>query len=578
MMFSLRQYQISALNKIDADLQNPDPVLLSAIMGAGKTVIISRLINSYYFQTDRAFLILAHKKELVEQFNKTFKEKTDIPDYDIGICCAGLGQKELKKRIIIGTIQTFVNELDNYEFCSMLVIDEAHRIEIGKGSQYDQVIDGLRNKNANLRILGCTATPYRLGHGYIYGDLCTGKNLFPSCNYTIQYKELVETGYLMPLEGKVSIDSSYQSDIKDININGDYALDEIGSMMSRQVHLESAVEAIKEYCNGYKHICVFCCTIAHSDLLNDLLGDESTVVHSQLSMTERDENLQAWKSGLKRIICSVNILVEGFDFPPLDCLVFARPTLSAGLYLQAVGRVLRISPVKNKAFLLDLTDNTSRFGTDLDNIEIKVPRKVENEIKKIKELEKDCPNCNAVIHTACVECPDCGYQFPEMEYQDAGIPSSLDDVRFGEPEPETWNVTWCEWHRHTKKDKPDSVRIEYHFLEDGIEGQTRQDLILYGWTKIASEWLCFEHGGYATEKAKAWWRKMCNENIPKSTDEALDMLHENGMAEPIQIITKKDGKFKQVVNHIFDECKTNAKPEFIEENKIETIYDDDVPF
>ena len=139
--FRLRSYQVEALNVIHTDLQRSDNVLLQAIMGSGKTVIASRLINKYFFETDRSFLILAHKRELVEQFLDAFNKFTEIHMEEIGVCCSGLNRNDLSKRITIGTIQTFVNSVDIFGQCSLLIVDEAHKISIETDSQYDLVID-----------------------------------------------------------------------------------------------------------------------------------------------------------------------------------------------------------------------------------------------------------------------------------------------------------------------------------------------------------------------------------------------------------------------------------------------------
>lgn len=123
--FALRPYQVTALNQIHIDLQVDKHVLLQAIMGAGKTVMVCRLINRYFFETNRNFLILAHKEELVKQFYKTFQDKTDIPDNEIGIACSGIqARKQINKRIVIATRDTFIGQLDKYKYCSMLVVDE----------------------------------------------------------------------------------------------------------------------------------------------------------------------------------------------------------------------------------------------------------------------------------------------------------------------------------------------------------------------------------------------------------------------------------------------------------------------
>jgi len=102
-----------------------------------------------------------------------------------------------------------------------------------------------------LRILGITATPYRLGLGYCYGKYNNAPVLFPECNHKITYNELKESGYLMPLQGMVKMDNSYQKDIEDVRTSGDYVLDQLGEMMVKTIHLQTAVDAIYEHCQDY---------------------------------------------------------------------------------------------------------------------------------------------------------------------------------------------------------------------------------------------------------------------------------------------------------------------------------------
>lgn len=562
-IFKLREYQIEALDVIDNDLMTGNEVLLQAACGAGKTVTLCRLVNRYFFDSDRRFLILAHKQELMNQFRKTFKNMTDIPERDVGISCSGLNEKNISRRITVATVQTFIGQVDEYKACNLLIIDEAHKVKVGTGSQYDQIIDALRVKNPNMRIVGITATPFRLDHGYIYGDRCTGKNVFQRLNHQIRYDRLRAMGYLMELEGKAAINQQFESDMASVRIKGDYLLDEIGDVMVREIHITTAKEAIDEHCKDFKCVCVFCCTIEHAKRIQAVLGDECTIVHSQLSDWERYQNMEGWKSGKKRIMASVNILVEGFDHPPVDCLVMARPTLSTSLYLQAIGRVLRTSPGKDRAFLLDLTDNTKRFGTDLDNIKVKVPKPVEEREKKERELEKQCPSCEVFCHVARHECPECGYTWP-IDIIEADMVPHLTDIKFGKPEPETHDVDHWLFFRHEKAGKPPSLRVEYH----------RKG---YYNSRIASEWICLEHEGYAREKAHIWWEKVSVSIKPPATvDEALEVSH--ALIQPIKITVEQDGKYMRVIDHIFDRYPEDWDDEFQADEPLAFDMDEDLPF
>ena len=548
--FKLRPYQIDALNVIHEDLKTEPIVLLQAVMGAGKTVTLCRLINRYWFETDRRFLVLAHKKELVQQFYDCFRVMTDVPIADIGICSAGLNERVLGKRLTISTIQTFVNVAEHYPGCDLLVIDEAHRISVGTGSQYDQVINVLQSKSPNMRIIGCTATVGRLGHGYCYGDKCRpgAVNLFPRLNHQIKYSTLLEQGYLVELRGKVAHAENLAADLADIKVNGDYVLDGLGELMSREIHLRTAVQAIHEHCADYKMICVFCCTISHAEYLQDLLGDECTIIHSQLSPLQREINMADWTSGRKRICTSINILSEGVDIPPLQCLVMARPTLSSTLYLQSVGRVLRLSEGKDHGFLLDLTENTSNFGTDLDNVKIGIPKAVAAKIKKDDPLIKLCPSCEREVFISLRVCPYCEFEWPVAEIVEANRVPELTEIKFekAKPKPNVWHDVLhmsVEMHQSRKNEK---------YL-----GRIIFDYGNHNYPIDVSLWLCLSdfYSGFAVEKARQKWEQLVGYYpFPNSVEEFEDYKN---LVKPKRILLDENERYPEIVDYEFEEVPWN---------------------
>ncbi len=559
--FKLRDYQKKALTVLDADLKTQKNVLCSAIMGAGKTVLAARLINKYWHTTDRHFLILAHKRELVEQFLKAFVTKTDIPAKDIGICCAGLNKKQTNKRLTIGTVQTFVGQIDDYYGCDLLVVDECHKVFIGTNSQYDQIIDKLRNKTPNMRLLGLTASPFRMGSGFIYGQRCRPGtiNLFSKINHKITYAELLEKNYLMPLFGEIAFDQQLKADLETVDKSGDYVLDQLGKVMTQEVHINTAVQAIKEYADGYKHLCVFACTIEHAEQLNDAINEEFpgevTTVHSKLMPIERMANMTAWRGGSKRIITSVNILVEGFDFPALDCLVMVRPTESTGLFLQAIGRVLRISEGKEKALLIDLTTNTEKFSTDLDNMKVIIP-KVAQDAGKNKN-EKYCPECDEKIHIVCKACPKCGHEWTAEENEKiiAKQMPELKKVLFRKKKtenpfpailPEWYEVTDMDVKIHTsKKNKKKLGQIILYYEDSFSEFQD----------SFVSIWFCMPdfYEGYAVDKARITWKQFSDFPFPENIEKFIKIRDMNYIRMPTKVLLDHNEQWPSIKEISFEE-------------------------
>lgn len=551
MTFTLREYQKTALDVIHHDLSIMQNVLCCAIMGAGKTILTARLIYKYYTTTDRKFLILAHKKELVEQFLKAFITKTGVDPYDIGVCCAGLHKKEINKRITIGSIQTFINHGKNYTGCDLFVIDEVHRCTIGTNSQYDQIIDSLRSKNSAMRLLGLTATPFRLGAGYIYGDKCKPGtiNLFSKINHKITYHELLEKKFLMPLQGKVAVNDQLAKDLENVDKNGDYVLEQLGVMMQQQIHIETAVEAIQLYTDGYKRICVFACTINHAEDLQKAIDikypGKCTIVHSNLNSIQRDKNMADWKAGIKPIMVSINILIEGFDYPELDCLVCARPTESVALFLQLIGRLLRMAEGKENALLIDLTTNTDKFGTDLDNMRVTIPKSA-LEVGK-KKSEKICPKCDELVHVAIRICPKCGHEWTVEENEKiiATQMPELKTVLFKKKEKEII-ITTPVWYIVY------DMMAHIHVSKKNNKMLGKISLYYGDFDHVYNVFICMPdfYDGYAVEKAKEIWKKFSVEPFPKDIKEFNELSR--SIKKPERILLSTDGKWPKLVEIDFE--------------------------
>lgn len=533
-MFELRPYQIEALEKIDSELKIKLNVLFVAIMGAGKTITICRLINTYYKETNKRFLILVNKQELVNQFRGDLIKRTDIPDHEISVCCAGLNSKYVDGRVVVATVQSFIGMMEEYGSCDLLVLDEVHAVS--SSGQYADVVNHLRTKNEHMRILGCTATPYRLGHGMIYGNACVNPdlNLFSDISHKITYRQLLSQGYLVPLHGKVAHAESLGNDLSTVEVNGDYVLSQAGEVMCREIHLSTALQGIKEHCQPFRSVCVFCCTIDHAERLMGIINqvEPCTTIHSQLTAIERYTNMEAWKSGKIRVCTSVNILAEGFDHPPLDCLVFARPTLSARLFVQAIGRVLRTSEGKKSGFLLDLTCNTSRFGVSIDDIKADVPQRVIDGKKKDQEMFKFCPQCFVEVHQTLRVCDACGYEWPAPVVVEATEVPEMKDVIFGVNELRTVHPTdiWCSVH----ESKGGKVLGKCSFICDEF--------------RFLSVWFCMEdyYQGYAVTAGKKRWKEMGGfDPYPESVDE----FNQRATAElvlPKAVMVDESGRWPEV--------------------------------
>ena len=558
MPFALRPYQELALNVLHQEIQTKDILLLQAATGAGKTVIIVRLINRYFFDhPGRKFLILMHKQELVAQFAASFAKFSEIPEKDIGFACSGYSSKVLlDRRVTIASVQTLVNRMDEYGGADLVIVDETHRVTDDEDTQYGGLLAKLREYRPGHKVLGVTATAFRLGHGYIYGDQCRpGRtNFFPELTHRIKYQELRDAGHLMPLVARIAADENITADLANVQVSGDYNLGQLGDTMSKTVHVQSAVDGLEEYGSEHKRVCVFACTIAHCEALAEAFrerGHSVTTIHSKLSPIERESNMIAWRSGRVRIAVSVNILVEGFDFPELSCLVFCRPTKSPTLFIQALGRILRTAPDKDEALLIDLTDNTRNFGKNLDEPNFTIPGFAEGEGEA---PTKTCPGeladgsfCGELVHASLFYCPFCGYEFERPEAVEAELPD-LKKVEFNKKEPpEPYDVSSVDYEIHeSKKSGKFLIKVTYRC----------------GLNLFFNEWICLPdfYKGYAVAKAEAWWAERTDEDFPSSVEEFIFLS--GCLATPLQVLVVEDGKYNRVEGAVWTH---------------EPIVDDDLP-
>lgn len=405
-MAELRDYQKELLEKIERYLDtrrsNPCAVLST---GAGKSWVIAELIRHALSRDGSSrVLMVTHQKELIEQdYDKLIRL---LPDADVGIYSASVGQKDLSHRVTFAGIQSIIRAKDIPSY-SLMVVDECHLINNNETGSYRKLEKLLREKNPALRVVGFTATPYRLGQGMItdepsiFTDLVRGRNMH----------WLQQNGYLARF---TTFSSKIQYDTKGIRKqNGEFSEKELAE---RVVHFsgngEICDEIVKAADNGLsvrRHILVFCTGIRHAELIAGLLRDRGmavAVLTSHETKRERERIIADFAAGRIRAIANVGVLTTGFDYPDTDMIVMLRPTMSPGLWVQAVGRGIRLKSDGGDCLVLDFAGNTLRHGTP-DSI---VPPKKPGEGVGHMPV-KTCPECGWTGHAKILTCPVCGHIF-----------------------------------------------------------------------------------------------------------------------------------------------------------------------
>jgi len=257
-----------------------------------------------------------------------------------------------------------------------------------------------------------------------------------------------------------------------------------------------------------------------------------------------------------KYLCNVNVLTTGFDAPNIDCVAMLRPTMSPGLYYQMVGRGFRLHPGKENCLVLDYGGNVLRHGP-VDQVRIDDKPTGGNGEAPAKE----CPECNALIATGYAVCPDCGYEFPPPERNKHDAKASGEGILSGQvtnTEFEVRDVTYSVHHkRDAPPDAPRTMRVDYRLGLDHWQ----------------SEWVCFEHSGYARRKAEQWWRQRSPDPVPDTAEQAVELAEAGALAHPEAITVRSvvGEKFDRIVGY-----KLGPIPEPVGVGQ--DIDLDDVPF
>lgn len=541
-MMELRPYQQAAFAAIFQAMQKERYLLLQAACGAGKTIMFSTLIKHCMNTYQMRIGILAHREILVRQaYDKLLKVWPEGKD-QIGLACASVSQSiDLWRPVVIGSPQTLANRVRSMPPLDLLIIDECHRVPPRNvKSQYQKLLLKLEEYYPKMRVLGVTATPYRLGHGYIYGKKCRpgAENWWNQLHCWVSIADLQERGFLVHLKAKEA--ENIEDDLKHVSTStGEYNLGQLGETMSRQCHLDSAVHAYQEYGEDRKHVVAFCVTIEHAELLRDAFrhaGYTATVIHSEMKKEHRQQAMADFESGKCRVICNVGVLTEGWDCTSVDCILFCRPTMSPALYVQMVGRGLRIHEGKEDCLLLDLSGNCRKHG-DVNDPIVEVPTGAKKKDEEKQEPMRTCERCKTIFSIRYKCCPDCGWEPPKIEIEEKAD-VTMRDVKFiNGPVPA--KVIWWMFKDYTSQAGNHLVQV--------LAFSSAPDLASVP-IKATDYWAFDENSSlWQRDKSRKIWAKLTGTEPPKSVEEALQRRKE--IIKPGEVKVAKKGKYYNIVEY-----------------------------
>ncbi len=387
-MYKLREYQKEAVNNTVKYFQNRrDPAMIVLPTGAGKSLVIAELARI----AKGRVLILAHVKELVEQNCEKYKSY----GLEAGIFSASLGKKDWEQKSIFGSVQSVARAPDEFfnDF-SLLVIDECHRVADESATQYQEVVKKLRERNPQICILGLTATPYRLGLGWIYeysqrGEIKTSKpRFFKQCVYELPLSYMIKNGYLtIPVKVDIPVTCYDFSELTDKNRM--YTSAEVEEILKSQKRLTPfIIKNIIDITDRFQRqgVMIFSSSVKHAEeIMSYLPQNDARLVVGDTEMSERNTIVAEFKKKKFRYLVNVSVLTTGFDAPHVDVIAILRPTESNSLYQQIVGRGLRLCEDKKDCYILDYTG----MGHDIYAPEISDKRPAKNTVAVLIP----CPVC-----------------------------------------------------------------------------------------------------------------------------------------------------------------------------------------
>jgi DNA repair protein RadD len=412
-------------------------------------------------------------------------------------------------------------------FANGVLVHNCHLIPRSSNTTYRKFLDDLKQINPYIRVIGWTATAFRTDSGMLHkGD----DAIFSSIAYEYNVRDAIAEGYLCQPVTKAS---AVQIDTSHVGTRaGEFIPGQLEAAATDPATVQAVAGEIVRHGGDRKGWLFFGCGIEHCKMMRDALrerGISCECIFGDTPTAERDRIIAAYKRQEIRCLSAMNVLLIGFNAPHSDLLAMGRPTKSTGLWIQAVGRVLRLHPGKQDALVLCFGGNVARHGP-IDRPFVKGEWR---DGPPGEAPTKTCPMCETPNPLSATECLECGYKFPpavtKIDTKASGGALLTTQIK-----PEFVEVTHAVYRRHEKTGKPPTLRVDY----------------LCGLT-THSEWICFEHVGYPRQKACEWWIKRApGRPVPMTVDDALAQVTQLLVPHTIQV--KQVGKFHEIVSARFN--------------------------
>lgn len=499
--------------------------------GSGKSHIIAALckeaVQNY---PETRILMLTHVKELIEQ--NAEKMRQHWANAPMGIYSASVGRRDIDAITFAG-IQSVRNKAALFGHIDLILIDECHLISHKDEGSYRDLINQLTGINPKLRVVGLTATPYRLGHGLI----TEGSALFTDLIQPVSIEELIYKKHLAPLRSKLTEQSFDLAKVH--KRGGEYIESELQAAVDTKDKNVNVIREIIRLAEDRNHWLLFCTGVKHSQHIAQVLNAfniPAACVTGETPKAERERIISEFKAGRIKALTNPNVLTTGFDFPDIDLIAMLRPTMSATLYVQMAGRGMRPKSHTDHCLVLDFAGVVRQHGP-ITAIEI-APKGERKGGEKTAPV-KFCDQCHEIVHISKMECPACGFEFPKREQKSFKLHN--DDI-MGLSALEL-DVTEWQWRKHfSRTSQKEMLAVSYY------GGLTEKPI---------SEYFAITHDGYAGQKALQRLVEVAQSASIKpgglavgTLDEMVDNLNQS--QHPSKIAYKRDGKFFKVLSRAWE--------------------------
>lgn len=521
--------------------------------GTGKSHVIADTLYSFLcaFPSTRA-MVLTHVKELIQQnFNKFLECWPTAP---AGIYSAGLGKKQNHLPITFGGIGSVAKKAHEFGHIDILFVDECDLINPTELTMYTKFIAALKVVNPYIKVIGLTATPWRMGFGHITAEGGLFTDVPVDMTGVDPFNWFIAQGYLIPLVPKPT---TLELDVSGVHVRGgEYIAAELQHAVDKKEITEKAIREAMEIGHDRRKWLIFASGVEHAKHIADellLLGVSCRAIYSGMPETERDKIISDFKEGKIRAISNNSILTTGFDDPEIDLIIMLRPTGSSRLWVQMLGRGTRplytpgfdlstqegrlasiaASP-KHNCMVLDFAANIRKLGPINDPV---LPRKKGEKAGLVPV--KLCTACNTYNHSSVRFCTNCGAEFTfQLKLKVEASTEQL--IKADLPIVEDFKIDHITYVLHQKVGAQPIMRVTY-----------------YCGTRNFSDFVCIEHpeGNYAKHRAKKWWRERTSIPMPLTVDDAMELAQH--LKAPTHLRVHINKKYPEILGYCFDGSNFN---------------------